>query len=230
MTDREKELVNRYVYEVTKRIPKEQRNEIEMELRELIEDMAEGAPLEEVFVKLGDPAVFARKYREYKNYVISPEYFDNYVWVMKIAIACIWAGLLIATAVKCFIDYQDIIRIAGEFISDAVMASLAIVGTVTLIFAFLERQKIKVDLKQEKPWSPDMLSPIPNKKSRISRGDCIASLIFLALFSCLLIFAPQLIGAYSVNGRDVSYVPVFNLGRWDVILPVLLFALSLIHI
>ena len=47
MTDREKELVNRYVYEVTKRIPKEQRNEIEMELRELIEDMAEGAPLEE---------------------------------------------------------------------------------------------------------------------------------------------------------------------------------------
>ena len=165
MTDREKELVNRYVYEVTKRIPKEQRNEIEMELRELIEDMAEGAPLEEVFVKLGDPAVFARKYREDKNYVISPEYFDNYVWVMKIAIACIWAGLLIATAVKCFIDYQDIIRIAGEFISDAVMASLAIVGTVTLIFAFLERQKIKVDLKQEKPWSPDMLSPIPNKKS-----------------------------------------------------------------
>ena len=73
MTDREKELVNRYVYEVTKRIPKEQRNEIEMELRELIEDMAEGAPLEEVFVKLGDPAVFARKYREDKNYVISPE-------------------------------------------------------------------------------------------------------------------------------------------------------------
>ena len=45
MTDREKELVNRYVYEVTKRIPKEQRSEIEMELRELIEDMAEGAPL-----------------------------------------------------------------------------------------------------------------------------------------------------------------------------------------
>ena len=71
-----------------------------------------------------------------------------------------------------------------------------------------------------------MLSPIPNKKSRISRGDCIASLIFLALFSCLLIFAPQLIGAYSVNGRDVSYVPVFNLGRWDVILPVLLFAMA----
>lgn len=112
MTDREKELVNRYVYEVTKRIPKEQRSEIEMELRELIEDMAEGAPLEEVFAKLGDPAVFARKYREDKNYVISPEYYDNYVWVMKIAVACIWAGLLIAMAVKCFIDYQDIIRIA----------------------------------------------------------------------------------------------------------------------
>ena len=86
MTDREKELVNRYVYEVTKRIPKEQRNEIEMELRELIEDMAEGAPLEEVFVKLGDPAVFARKYREDKNYVISPEYYVYLKLLLKTTI------------------------------------------------------------------------------------------------------------------------------------------------
>ena len=41
MTDRERELINRYVYEVTKRVPKEQRDEIELEMRELIGEMLE---------------------------------------------------------------------------------------------------------------------------------------------------------------------------------------------
>lgn len=72
MTDRERELVNRYIYEVTKRVPKAQREEIELELKELIDDMLEGLTLEQVFAKLGDPAVFAKKYREDKNYMISP--------------------------------------------------------------------------------------------------------------------------------------------------------------
>ena len=41
MTDRERELINRYVYEVTRRVPREQRDEIELEMRELIGDMLE---------------------------------------------------------------------------------------------------------------------------------------------------------------------------------------------
>ena len=104
MTDRDRELINRYVYEVTRRVPKEQRDEIELELRELIGDMLEGLTLDQVFAKLGDPAVFARKYREDKNYVISPEYYDNYVWVMKIVLICVWAGLFISMVVQCIID------------------------------------------------------------------------------------------------------------------------------
>ena len=53
MTDRERELINRYVYEVTKRVPKEQRDEIELEMRELIGDMLEELTLDQVFAKLG---------------------------------------------------------------------------------------------------------------------------------------------------------------------------------
>ena len=56
MTDRERELINRYVYEVTRRVPKEQRDEIELEMRELIGDMLEELTLDQVFAKLGDPA------------------------------------------------------------------------------------------------------------------------------------------------------------------------------
>lgn len=226
MTEKERELINRYIYEVTRRIPKEQREEIELELQELIGDMLEGLTLEQVFLKLGDPAIFARKYREDKNYVISPEYYDNYMWVMKLVLICVWGGLLISTVVKCIINYQDIIYEMARFMNDIIMASLTAFGSVTLVFAFMERQKIKVDLKKEKIWSPDMLNPIPDKKARISRGDCIASIVFIILFGCLLIFAPQLIGAYAVDGDTLQYVPVFNLARWSVILPVFLLSLA----
>lgn len=224
--DKDRELINRYIYEVTRRVPKEQRDEIELELGELIDDMLEGLRLEQVFSKLGDPALFARKYREDKNYVISPEYYDNYVWVMKIVLICVWGGLLVSTVVKCVINYQDIFYEAARFVNDIIMASLMAFGSVTLVFAFMERQKIKVDLKKEKLWSPDMLNPIPDKKARISRGDCIASIVFIILFACLLIFAPQLIGAYAMHGDEIQYVPVFNLARWDIILPIFLLSLA----
>lgn len=226
MTDRERELVNRYIYEVARRVPKAQREEIELELAELIDDMLEGLTLEQVFAKLGDPAVFAKKYREDKNYIISPEYYDNYMWVMKIVLICTAGGLFISAVVKCFIDYSDIFYIIVRFFNDIIIAGLTVFGAVTLIFASMERQKIKIDLKRDKAWSPDMLNPIPDKKARISRGDCIASIVFLILFSCLLIFAPQLFGAYAIDGNKVVNVPLFNLARWDIILPVFLFSVA----
>lgn len=226
MTDRERELVNRYIYEVARRVPKAQREEIELELAELIDDMLEGLTLEQVFAKLGDPAVFAKKYREDKNYIISPEYYDNYMWVMKIVLICTAGGLFISAVVKCFIDFSNIFYIVVHFLNDIITAGLTVFGAVTLIFTAMERQKVKIDLKREKAWAPDMLNPIPDKKAKISRGDCIASIVFLILFSCLLIFAPQLFGAYAINEDKVVIAPLFNLAKWDIILPLFLLSMA----
>lgn len=224
--EKEHELINRYVYEVTKRVPKEQRAEIELELRELIDDMTENLSLEQVFIKLGDPAVFARKYREDKNYIIGPEYYDNFMWVMKIVLICTWGGLLVSTIVKCIVDTSGMMETMASFLGNIIMAPISAFGCVALVFVILERQKIRVDLKREKVWRPEMLNPIPDKKARISRGDCIVSIVFLILFSCLLIFAPQLFGAYSVKDGEVLYVPIFNMARWQFILPVFLMGMA----
>lgn len=226
MTDRDRELTNRYIYEVTRRVPKEQRAEIELELRELIGDMLEGLALDQVFAKLGDPAVFARKYREDRNYVISPEYYANYAWVMKIVLICVWAGLFISMVVQCVIDYRNIPYEIARFISGLVTGSVGAFGAVTLVFAFMERQKIRLELKKDKVWTPDMLNPIPDKKARISRGDCVASLIFIMIFACILILVPQFIGACSLKGKAVTCISIFNMDRWGMILPVFLAALA----
>lgn len=228
MTGEEQELINRYIYEVTQRVRQEQRREIEMELEELIADMAEENTVEEVLKKLGDPAKFAEKYREDSHYVIGPEYYDNYLWVMKIVLACTWGGLLVAMLVECsIVNPENVLYELAKFMGELISASFAAFGTVTFIFALMERQKIHVDLKQEKAWTPKMLSPIPQKAARISRGDCIAGIIFIILFGCVMAFAPQLIGIYRISrGDEIVSVSVLNLKSWDVILPFLLVALG----
>lgn len=60
MKEQEREWMERYIYQVTRRLPKAQRGETAMELRELIGDMAEEkGSVEAALTALGDPAVFA---------------------------------------------------------------------------------------------------------------------------------------------------------------------------
>ena len=68
----DKEMAKRYIYEVVKRVPQDMREEIEMELQALIEDMCsqEELSVEEALQKLGDPAKFAKRYRDHDNYLI----------------------------------------------------------------------------------------------------------------------------------------------------------------
>lgn len=57
MTPNEKDYMDRYIYQVIRRLPKAQREEVRMELEELISDMyADRGSMEEVLTELGDPA------------------------------------------------------------------------------------------------------------------------------------------------------------------------------
>lgn len=244
MTDQE--MMGRYIYEVISRVPKEQRDEIQMELEELISDMCEleGATMESVLTKLGNPIEFAKRYRDDKGYVVSPEYYDNYMWVLKIVLICVGISSILSAIVGGITDGLFILDIFIEMIAESIASILAAFGSVTLIFAILERQKVKVDLKQEKEWSinnftengeldkkvwsPIELAPIPDKRSLISRGDSIFSIIFIVIFSGLLIFAPQLFGAYVFEEKEfIRSIPLFNLDKWGLILPFLLLSFLL---
>ena len=60
MTTCEQDLMERYIYEVTRRLPKGQQKEVGLELQELVDDMFEECgSVETVLIKLGSPADFA---------------------------------------------------------------------------------------------------------------------------------------------------------------------------
>ena len=60
------DIIDRYIYDVVRRLPPNQRQDIERELRSLIEDMLESGPenrnVEDVLKELGNPLDLARQY------------------------------------------------------------------------------------------------------------------------------------------------------------------------
>ena len=239
MIEKEHEMKGRYIYEVIRRLPKRQREEIKMELNELIEDMCEHDTIEHVLEKLGDPEQFAKKYRDENSYVIGPKYYDNYIWVLKIVLICVAISAVCSALVNGIID-QDwtkagidtVVNMIAEVIADTVANGIvslcASFGGVTLIFALMERQNVKMSEKQPKNWKPEQLAPIPDIKGIISRSDCVVGMVFIMLVGGILLFAPELFGAYVFKNKEfVRAISIFNLEKWNLILPFLMATFAL---
>lgn len=243
----EKAMIESYIYEVSRRVPAELKEEIRMELHTLIDDMCaqEGLSVEEALQKLGNPAAFAERYRDTPAYLIGPEYYENYIWVMKLALIAIGISALVSGIVQGLMNVTNFteffIKFFTELFSTAIGGAIGSFGIVTLIFAILERQKVRVSIKPEEnwtikdltafspkvnAWTPDVLPPVPDKRAVISRGDSIASIVFIILFAGVLLFAPQLFGAFHYENDQFTYVAnLFNLEEWDRLIPIFLFCL-----
>lgn len=243
----EKEMTDRYIYEVTRRVPQKMREEIALELQALIEDMCkdEDTTVEEVLKKLGDPKEFAKRYRDTPNYLIGPEYYDNYVWILKLALIGVSISAVVSAIVNGIIKSGGRIgffaRFLSELIESAVTGACCAVGIVTIIFAVMEWKKVKVSIKSEKKWTvddltknsayvkswtPHSLPPVPDKRAVIKRADSVVSVIFITVLATLLLAVPELFGALDyADGQLISISCVFNLKEWSVIAPILIFSL-----
>lgn len=121
------------------------------------------------------------------------------------------------------------------------LSCISAFGAVTLTFAIMERKKIQIEMKKAEKWSveslseerkipsarwtPKILEPVPDKKAIISRGDSIVGIVFIVIFSVLLIFAPHFFAAIFTEGEAITTVPVFNLEQWGIVLPVFVISL-----
>lgn len=244
----EKAMIESYIYEVTKRVPSQMRDEIRLELQTLIDDMCaqEELSVDKVLQKLGNPAAFAERYRDSSHYLIGPDYYENYIWGLKLVFIAVGISALVSGIVQGLLNATDFIhffiKFFTEFFATGISGALCSFGIITLIFAILERQNVKVSIKPEEnwsvkdltvlphktdSWSPLALPPVPDKRALISRGDSIVSIIFLVIFGALLIFAPQIFGAFHYENDQMVYVAsIFNFDAWSSILPVFILCLS----
>lgn len=229
----EKDMIERYIYEVVKRVTQDMRDEIKLELETLIEDMREeeGGSVEQVLEKLGNPADLAKQYRGDSNYVIGPDYYENYIWIMKIGLIAIVISAIISGIVHGLTGAEDIKYFIKGFMIEgfttAISGGLALIGVVTIIFAILEYYKVKVDIKPDTKWSPSALPAVPDKKSLINRTDSIIGIVVMTVFIGVLVFVPEVFGMFESTDNGIrSVCSIFNLEEWNSIVPIFVFTLA----
>ena len=212
------DLIERYIYAVTKHMKADLKKDVSAELETIIQDMLEERcgdvmPTEHdirvVLTELGTPAELASKYKsETQDCLIGQPYYNLYVYVLKIVTACVIGGMLLAQIMAAVtshtIWYIAIFRIIGG-IFGGVLTGFAF---VTLLFAFFYKRGIKVEGLND---GIDNLPPVPQKRNRISKADAIVGIIFSVIFTIVFLVCPQILCiAFVKNGVDV-YEPLFNL-------------------
>lgn len=216
------ELINRYVYAVTRSLPEKQRDDIEKELRTLIEDMLEqyGGPeayevkVQKVLLDLGDPEIMANNYRSTKRYLIGPQNFDNYILILKIVLGAVFLGLSVASAVSgVFAQDIDMVSLFTNYFGTLLSGLIEAFAWVTIIFAIAEYRgvELKTAKLKDEPWSISDLPAVPDKDASISPWPSLVAIVFSAIFMSILYFKPQLFAAYLSNGSGTTVIPVFSI-------------------
>lgn len=225
-------IIEKYIYDVVRRLPQGQRRDIELELGSIIEDMIEasdgGNSVEDILKRLGTPSELARKYRGEGAYLIGPEYYEQYRFVLKIVMICNLAGAIIGLLINVIsglgdaeISLRFLIKHTTKNLTEPIVSMVSAFGIVTLIFAIIERQKLKivVNLADSNEWSVSSLPEIPTKKALLSRGESALELVFSLVVFGVFAFAPQLIGVWIKEGAQYQSIPIFNLEIWTSIFP-----------
>jgi len=215
------ELIERYVYAVTRRLPAKMRADIEKELNTLISDMLEErcgdmtpseTDVKVVLTELGTPAELASKYDPNgERSLIGPKYFPTYLRVLTITLISCAGGMFIAGVLAVFTGESTgtWIEIVCEWLANIWNTLLAVFAVITAVFAIMEYKKVDITAEDDIMKLPS----VPADKEKISRADCIVGIVFGIFFLAIFLFAPQLFGAHVAHIGDVNKVelnPIFN--------------------
>ncbi|GGM38258.1 hypothetical protein GCM10011351_25510 [Paraliobacillus quinghaiensis] len=216
------EMIERYIYAVTKRLPSSQREDIAQELRGLIEDLLEEKignnavtddAIEEVLTELGSPVELAAKYRGTKRYLISPDLFLPYSQMLKIILFSILIAMITVFAIETIIQPTSVVQNFVAFIGSVINISAQAFAWVTIGFAVAEYfGKVPRELNfQDEKWKPSDLPPIPDPKNQIKRGETLFGIIFYILFAVYILFSNQLFGVpIFKNDELITIIPFLN--------------------
>lgn len=238
------ELVDRYIYAVTKQLQPNQKEDIEKELRGLIEDMinertnggaAVEADVEAVLLELGDPVKLADKYRGTPRYLIGPDFYHIYLLVLKIVLIAVGFGITVAFAVDVIVEQQgNAFHVIGDYIGSFISALFGAFAWVTIIFALNEHYGNnirKLGKLNKDTWKPSSLPKIPARSQLIKPIDPILGIVFGVFFLILFNISNQLIGIYSVDSnKAATFIPLFQKDVLNSYLPVInvMFCISIL--
>ena len=238
-------LIDIYIYEVTKWLPEKTKEEIAEELKGNILDMLPENYNEEdiknVLTSLGNPRILAANYSGNKRYIIGPVFYDSYIRFLLIAMSAmvgiVFLGHLIG-GITDFSNYPSVITFFIDIFTDSIVGIIQgvfqVFTWVTLTFIFLDKMAHSTDrIPLVKPkWTTDQLTrrTAQKQKYQIPKSEAIFGFIWTIVWILVLLFAQHLLGWYETeNGKLVLKATLFNQSVLNTYMP-LLIALAILEI
>lgn len=214
-------LLDRYVSEVGKHLPRGQRADIEKELKSTLEDMLEErgqaslkdeAAVIQLLKEYGAPRKVAESYVG-PRYLIGPRLYPTFELVLKIVMAVLFALALAGLAFslsRSTLSGPEFLNTLWRSALDLFSGLIAAFGNIVLVFAILERALPAKELEKEAAeWDPADLAKEPDP-DRVSFGEQIVGIFFLTLFLIVFNLYPNIIG-----------IGFFDESNWVFISPIL---------
>ena len=216
------DLIERYIYAVTKKMSSKIRNDVADELKTLIYDTIEEryndkeitlSDAKIILTELGSPNKLYEKYDNFSDKcLIGQPYYNYYKDILKIVLTCTIFGIVLSYIIN--IENQSI----SKFISDIIFAAILSFSFVTLIFIFM--YKFNIDFLNN-DIDFDKLPKLPNNNIKTNKYFSLLSILFAVIFLSLFILSPSIF-SFNIDGKFI------NLFNTDIIKSSYLFAVFFI--
>jgi len=230
-------LIDAYVSEVGRRLPRKTRADIEAEIRSILQDMLEEHSREtgksaddemtlEMLKSYGNPEKVAATYLG-ERYLIGPRLYPIFMLVLRIVLmvtgvlAAVGLGMAVfQSALPPLNAFETVMNAIADF-GTTVMVAL---GNIVLIFAILEwalfRAGEKVEVKGlpvEKEWDPRGLTKV-STQNQVRMGEtivetvgCFAAIIIFNFYPQIIGFTPSLNSLFeNGNWSSVTFLPLLS--------------------
>lgn len=210
------DLIARYIYAVTRRLPPKRREAVRSELaatiQKALDSRLNGQEATEsdqrvVLLELGSPAEVAANYNPGRNAALIGEpHFSAYKLALGIVLGAVALGLSVAALLNAGNGTQGgALAQLGQWALNLFNGALQTFAWVTLIFAVLYRLGTPLNVGEK---SLDDLPDLPAEGGQISRVGAIIGLILTIFFGVLFYLLPQTnlpVYAFTAHPR-----PLFN--------------------
>jgi hypothetical protein len=183
------DFIDRYVIAVSRHLPAPVRDEVSAELADSLRSEAEererlhGAPLApgeqiDMLKRRGHPWLLASRYLP-QQHLIGPSLFPYYRRALSIVIFWIvLPAVLIGGAIRA-VTVDATAEVWSRALGGAWTAGIYAVGILTILFAILERQQVRLTAMDR--WDPSRL-PEPRSARPVSRFESTVNLVFSLSF------------------------------------------------
>jgi hypothetical protein len=215
-------LIDKYVAEVGKHLPRNQRADIEKEIRSTLMDMleergqaraTEEAAVVALLKEYGEPRKVAESYIG-PRYLIGPRLYPTFELILKIVMAAVLGASLLGYGVSAAVTKSfagtEFFSFLGQFWLGLLGGMLNAFGTIVIVFAILERVLPASEFeKEEEKWNPADLAKEPDP-DEVKMSDAIATIIFTVIGLAILNLYPNVIGIFSNTDGEWTFIPILS--------------------